>query len=80
MPFPHPRLFLKFLMLVAVVHFICWSSVQDNDRSVYAVSAWNDNGFRGIAANPYSLRRTSYFPGLGWLLTRQLYKGHVREY
>ena len=46
---------------------------------MYAVSAWNDNGFRGIAANPYSLRRTSYFPGLGWLLTRQLYKGHVSE-
>ena len=44
---------------------------------MFAISAWNDNGFLGIASDPYSLRRTSYFPGLGWLLTRHLYKEQV---
>jgi hypothetical protein len=52
--------------------------LQDLDDSIFAISAWNDNGFKGVVGDPYSLRRTSYFPGLGWLLTRQLYKEHVR--
>ena len=52
----------------------------DVDGSLYAVSLWNDNGFYGLvqpAVDAYSVRRTSFFPGLGWLLTRELYKGQV---
>ena len=44
---------------------------------MYAVSAWNDNGFQWLVTDPYNLRRTDYFPGLGWLLTRTLYKEQV---
>jgi hypothetical protein len=51
----------------------CFWHEQDTDPTVYAVSAWNDNGFHRIAHGPYSLRRTSFFPGLGWLLSRELF-------
>lgn len=99
--------------------------ILDYDKSVFAVSAWNDNGFSShvhphfskfdedktpISINPYhstdksfqnqydfssqhlrkneyidhlnqknyyldlyALRRTSFFPGLGWLLQRDLF-------
>ena len=46
------------------------------DPSLWCVSAWNDNGFRGLtdaAQAPTKLLRTGYFPGLGWLLTRRLW-------
>jgi hypothetical protein len=44
-----------------------------HDTSVFLVSAWHDNGFHEHAYDPYALRRTDYFPGLGWLLPRKLY-------
>jgi hypothetical protein len=53
--------------------------LQEEDPSLLAVSAWNDNGFRGVVRDPLALRRTSYFPGLGWLLTRRLYESKVRR-
>lgn len=37
------------------------------------MSAWNDNGFKGLPLNSRELRRTSFFPGLGWMLTRNLW-------
>jgi hypothetical protein len=78
------------------------------DKSLFAVSAWNDNGFKSkmgptkalpssssdsnsngdsssngnsvsssVNGDIYALRRTEFFPGLGWLLTRKLYKGEL---
>jgi len=41
------------------------------DSSLWCVSAWNDAGFIGSASDPCRLQRTSYFPGLGFLLTRE---------
>jgi hypothetical protein len=49
--------------------------VLEQDKNTLVVSAWNDNGFLGKVNDPYQLRRTEYFPGLGWLLPRKLYKG-----
>ena len=37
----------------------------------------NDNGFDYLVADPYGLRRTSYFPGLGWLLPRAVWEGEL---
>ncbi len=62
----------------AIMCMLGFAAAQEVDDSVYAVSAWNDNGFADIVGDPYSLRRTSYFPGLGWLLTRKLYYEDVR--
>lgn len=48
--------------------------ILDKDSSVLALSAWNDNGFKGKVGGAYDLLRTTFFPGLGWLLSRRLYK------
>lgn len=47
-----------------------------SDPSAFIVSAWSDNGFKATvnSNDSFALRRTDYFPGLGWLLTRSLYK------
>jgi len=47
-----------------------------SDPSAFIVSAWSDNGFKANVNNndSFALRRTDYFPGLGWLLTRSLYQ------
>lgn len=47
------------------------------DPTAFVVSAWSDNGFKNKVHEPYALRRTDYFPGLGWLLTRKLYKDEL---
>lgn len=43
------------------------------DPTLWLASAWNDNGFDYLVADPLGVRRTSYFPGLGWLLPRELW-------
>ncbi|KAK0175286.1 hypothetical protein PV327_009047 [Microctonus hyperodae] len=45
------------------------------DRSLWCVSAWNDNGKSGLVDEhaPHLLYRTDFFPGLGWMLTRDLW-------
>jgi hypothetical protein len=48
--------------------------ILEADPTAFVVSAWSDNGFASKVHDPYALRRTDYFPGLGWLLTRKLYK------
>lgn len=48
--------------------------ILDTDPTTFVVSAWNDNGFENKVKDPFALRRTEFFPGLGWLLTRKLYK------
>lgn len=55
--------------------FLAGYHVMRADTTIWCVSAWNDNGFRGlVGADPHQLLRTGWFPGLGWLLTRKLYK------
>eukprot|EP00929_Paragymnodinium_shiwhaense_P085987 TRINITY_DN46464_c0_g1_i2.p1 TRINITY_DN46464_c0_g1~~TRINITY_DN46464_c0_g1_i2.p1 ORF type:complete len:461 (+),score=87.83 TRINITY_DN46464_c0_g1_i2:98-1480(+) len=49
------------------------------DRSVRCVSAWNDYGFAPHSTDPCRLFRTSWFPGLGFLLTRSTWLA-VREH
>ncbi|WKY05523.1 hypothetical protein Q1695_006046 [Nippostrongylus brasiliensis] len=43
---------------------------------MWCVSAWNDNGKIGsIDRNAHSLLyRSDFFPGLGWMMTRTLWK------
>ncbi|XP_050427905.1 alpha-1,3-mannosyl-glycoprotein 2-beta-N-acetylglucosaminyltransferase [Adelges cooleyi] len=49
--------------------------ILQKDRTLWCVSAWNDNGkFALIDRNdPKLLYRTDFFPGLGWMLTRELW-------
>ena len=53
--------------------------ILDVDETSFLVSAWNDNGYVGKVDDPYALRRTEFFPGLGWLLPRKLYKHELEE-
>ena len=60
-------------------YFIMNSIVLDQDKSLMMVSSWNDNGFKDHVYDAYELRRTEFFPGLGWLLTRELYKNELEK-
>jgi hypothetical protein len=51
--------------------------ILDVDKTVFALSAWNDNGFEGKVNDPFKLLRTNYFPGLGWMLSRDLYMSEL---
>lgn len=46
----------------------------DKDKSLFCVSAWNDNGKEGYVKDKKILYRTDFFPGLGWMLTRRLWE------
>ncbi|XP_015120792.1 alpha-1,3-mannosyl-glycoprotein 2-beta-N-acetylglucosaminyltransferase [Diachasma alloeum] len=45
------------------------------DKSLWCISAWNDNGKLSLVDThaPHLLYRTDFFPGLGWMLTRELW-------
>ena len=44
------------------------------DESLMCVSSWNDYGFPPWRWRPGRLLRTSFFPGLGWMTTRRVWK------
>lgn len=45
-----------------------------HDKTLWCISAWNDNGIdKKIARQPTLLHRTDFFPGLGWLLTKTIW-------
>jgi hypothetical protein len=60
-------------------YFTSVAPILDYDPSLFIISAWNDNGFKNVIAKKHELRRTDYFPGLGWLLTKKLYKTELEE-
>eukprot|EP01038_Epipyxis_sp_PR26KG_P012777 gene12777-17130_t len=60
-------------------YFLSIQPILLHDKTTFAVSAWNDNGFKNKVNDNYSIKRTDYFPGLGWLLTRELYKSELEN-
>ncbi|XP_037034963.1 alpha-1,3-mannosyl-glycoprotein 2-beta-N-acetylglucosaminyltransferase [Bradysia coprophila] len=56
-------------------YFLGTHELLKNDSSLWCVSAWNDNGKVGnIDENASSLLyRSDFFPGLGWMLTKELW-------
>jgi hypothetical protein len=53
--------------------FIKTAFLLDVDPTLLCVSSWNDNSRHGLGTNSALLLRTSYFPGLGWMLRRSTY-------
>lgn len=51
-----------------------WGVLQ-SDKSLWCVSAWNDNGKPDLIEQnqPGLLHRTDFFPGLGWMMLRELW-------
>ncbi|XP_049781255.1 alpha-1,3-mannosyl-glycoprotein 2-beta-N-acetylglucosaminyltransferase isoform X2 [Schistocerca cancellata] len=57
-------------------YFLGTYSLLHMDPTLWCVSAWNDNGKAGLVneSAPDLLYRTDFFPGLGWMLTKELWK------
>ena len=51
--------------------FAASAPLLDADDTLWCISAWNDNGARDLVSSSeyYALRRTAFFPGLGWMMT-----------
>jgi alpha-1,3-mannosyl-glycoprotein beta-1,2-N-acetylglucosaminyltransferase len=57
-----------------LLYFEAVGPLLDADPTLWCASTWNDNGFAaGHAWSPSRLFRTSYFPGLGWMMKRELW-------
>ncbi|KAH8280267.1 hypothetical protein KR018_001318 [Drosophila ironensis] len=56
-------------------YFLGTHKLLKQDPSLWCVSAWNDNGKDAVvnSAETELLYRTDFFPGLGWMLTRDLW-------
>uniref|UniRef100_A0A646QI39 Alpha-1,3-mannosyl-glycoprotein 2-beta-N-acetylglucosaminyltransferase n=1 Tax=Hemiscolopendra marginata TaxID=943146 RepID=A0A646QI39_9MYRI len=56
-------------------YFMATYPLLKSDPTLWCVSAWNDNGKESLVADePELLYRTDFFPGLGWMLTRNLWQ------
>lgn len=53
------------------------SKILDEDPTLFAVSAYNDNG--QFVKDSKRLLRSDFFPGLGWMMTRKLWKEELEE-
>ncbi|KVH96073.1 Glycosyl transferase, family 13 [Cynara cardunculus var. scolymus] len=51
-------------------YFEAGADLLDKDKSIMAISSWNDNGQKQFVHDPYTLYRSDFFPGLGWMLTK----------
>jgi len=54
-------------------YFTAVASLLDQDPSLMAASAWNDNGLAGRVQDPAAIYRSDFFPGLGWMLTHRIW-------
>lgn len=56
-------------------YFRALHPILKSDPTLWCVSAWNDNGRDGYVdpGNASLLYRTDFFPGLGWMLTKDLW-------
>ncbi|XP_055379737.1 alpha-1,3-mannosyl-glycoprotein 2-beta-N-acetylglucosaminyltransferase [Condylostylus longicornis] len=57
-------------------YFLGTYNLLKKDPSLWCVSAWNDNGKLGNIDSSAAelLYRTDFFPGLGWMLTKELWR------
>ncbi|VDM94761.1 unnamed protein product, partial [Onchocerca ochengi] len=56
-------------------YFSATRPLLDADKTLYCVSAWNDNGKTYLIdrKQPELLYRSDFFPGLGWMMTKELW-------
>lgn len=56
-------------------YFLGLYPLLKKDTSLWCISAWNDNGKGGLVEEKKSdvLYRTDFFPGLGWMMTKDLW-------
>lgn len=63
-------------------YFAATLPVLQNDKTLWCVSAWNDNGKLNLVdRNAVNLLyRTDFFPGLGWMLTKSLWQELIHKW
>ncbi|KAL3990968.1 GNT-I family protein [Acanthocheilonema viteae] len=56
-------------------YFAASKPILLTDKTIWCISAWNDNGGANITDRKHGekLYRTDFFPGLGWMLTAELW-------
>lgn len=54
-------------------YFEATATLLDNDKTIMAVSSWNDNGQVQFVHDPRTLYRSDFFPGLGWMLSKSIW-------
>jgi GNT-I family len=64
--------------MVAFLPYLSAAGASDDSRPV-CVSGWNDNGASPARINFSAVGRTTYFPGLGWAVSRGLWDGVLRD-
>jgi alpha-1,3-mannosyl-glycoprotein beta-1,2-N-acetylglucosaminyltransferase len=55
-------------------YFTALSPLMDKDKSIYCISCWNDNGQAAHVKDPNVLYRSDFFPGLGWMMSREIWE------
>lgn len=55
-------------------YFAAGYRLLKQDPTLWCVSSWNDNGLNTLVSDPYALYRSDFFPGLGWMLLKSLWK------
>jgi alpha-1,3-mannosyl-glycoprotein beta-1,2-N-acetylglucosaminyltransferase len=84
-PFPNPNHSTAIDRLIIVEedleiasdfyeYFAAMVPMLDHDNQIFAVSAWNDNGQSDFVRDPQAVYRSDFFPGLGWMLHRKIWK------
>ncbi|GMH72004.1 hypothetical protein TrST_g2546 [Triparma strigata] len=48
--------------------------LDDPAEELMCISAWNDNGMRGFVADSRAVVRSDFFPGLGWMLKKDMWE------
>jgi alpha-1,3-mannosyl-glycoprotein beta-1,2-N-acetylglucosaminyltransferase len=51
-------------------YFEATSHLLAGDPSLYCISSWNDHGQAKFVRDEKRLYRSDFFPGLGWMLTK----------
>ncbi|CAE7845913.1 Calcium-dependent protein kinase 3 [Symbiodinium microadriaticum] len=59
-------------------YFGAMRTLLRGDTDLFCVSAWNDNGYSTLVQDPKVAYRTDFFPGLGWMMDRDLW-GELRN-
>eukprot|EP01105_Mastigella_eilhardi_P028428 TRINITY_DN935_c0_g1_i1.p2 TRINITY_DN935_c0_g1~~TRINITY_DN935_c0_g1_i1.p2 ORF type:complete len:414 (-),score=119.67 TRINITY_DN935_c0_g1_i1:84-1325(-) len=54
-------------------YFRAGFDVLRNDKTIWCVSSWNDNGLDSLVDDPLRLYRSDFFPGLGWMMLGTLW-------
>jgi hypothetical protein len=60
-----------------LTYFVQLAPLYAKDPSIYCITSWNDNAQAGLALDPRVMLRTDFFIGLGWMISRRIYKNEL---